>query len=363
MKYQIYILYTIFIILLSGCSKEPVVIKDKNQLFEERSFYNLKEWDKQDHDEDLKLFINGCKNKKTQNIYKELCQDALKTKNAKEFFETNFKPYAILNNKNGTNEGLLTGYYEPLIKASLIKKEPFIYPIYTTPKDLITIDLGLVYDELKKLNLRGRLVGNKVVPYYTREEIDKKGVDADILAYSNSKIDLFFLEVQGSGVLELLSGERIFVGYDNQNGHKYRSIGKYLVDNGIITKDNISMQSIKNYLIANPKEIDKILNYNNSKIFFKLKDSSAKGALGEVLTPKKSIAVDREFIELGSLLYLSAKNENINSMVLAQDSGGAIKGSLRADLFLGQGREAEELAGRLQDTLKLYILLPKKSSK
>lgn len=350
-------------LLIGGCSKEPVAIKDKDELFKEVRFSDLIEWNRQNHSEDLKLFIDGCKNKKTQNMYKELCQNALKTTNAKEFFETNFTPYAILNNKNRTDEGLLTGYYEPLIKASLTKKEPFIYPIYATPKDLATIELGSIYDELKKLNLRGRLIGNKVVPYYTREEIDKKGVDADVLAYSNSKIDLFFLEVQGSGVLELPSNERIFVGYDNQNGHKYRSIGKYLIDSGAIAKDNISMQSIKKYLLANPKEIDKILNYNNSKIFFKLKDSSAKGALGEVLTPKKSIAVDREFIELGSLLYLSAKNENINSMVLAQDTGGAIKGSLRADLFLGQGKEAEELAGRLQDTLKLYILLPKKSNR
>lgn len=348
------------VLLIGGCSVTPQSVEPLVSLYKKSSFEELPNWETQNHDNDLELFKKSCKTSKTKAIYKDLCEKATTTNDAKLFFMQNFTPHQIINNKNGSNAGLLTGYYEPFIRASLEKKEPYIYPIYTTPKDLITVELDSVYGELKKYSLRGKLEGNKLKPYLTREQIDKNGIVADTICYTDSKTDLFFLEVQGSGVAILENNQSIYIGYDNQNGHKYNSIGKYLIDKGEIQKDNISLQSIKEWLMKNPKRVDEVLNHNSSKIFFKQNQTSAKGAMGVVLTPWHSIAVDKEYIKLGSMLYLNAtdKNFNLNKLVTAQDTGGAIKGSVRADLFLGQGEEAQNIAGKLQANLKLWILLP-----
>lgn len=364
MKYYLSTLAIIIISLFSfsGCSKEPQTITQETpaSLYIKSSFEELPNWNNQNHKESLELFINSCKNSKTKSIYKDLCEKAATTNDAKLFFMQNFTPHKIINNKNKSDDGLLTGYYEPFLRASLEKKEPYIYPIYTTPKDLITVELDSIYSELKKYRLRGKLEGNKLKPYPTREQIDKNGVDADVICYTDSKINLFFLEVQGSGVAILDDNKSMYIGYDNQNGHKYNSIGKYLIDKGEIEKENISLQSIKEWLLKNPNRIDEVLNHNSSKIFFKQNQTPAKGAMGVVLTPWSSIAVDKEYIELGSMLYLSATDNNFNltKIVTAQDTGGAIKGSVRADLFLGQGEEAQKIAGKLQANLKLWILLP-----
>ena len=156
----------------------------------------------------------------------------------------------------------------------------------------------------------------------------------------------------------------IFIGYDNQNGYPYNSIGRYLADIGAIPLKDISLQSIKGWLEKNPSKIDEVLNYNKSMVFFRQKEQAASGSLGVTLTPKRSIAVDRRYIPLGSMLYLSAKTDEVdfNHIVMAQDTGGAIKGSVRADIFLGYGEEAKEIAGKLKAPLKLWILLPKEES-
>lgn len=363
MKHYLFTAITIaeLLLFIGGCSIAPQSVEPPVSLYKKSSFEELPDWSIQNHNKNLELFVNSCKTSKTKAIYKDLCQKATTATDAKLFFMQNFIPHQIINNKNGSDTGLLTGYYEPFIRASLEKKEPYIYPIYTTPKDLITVELDSIYGELKKYRLRGKLEGNKLKPYPTREQIDKNGVEADTLCYTDSKIDLFFLEVQGSGVVILDDNKSIYIGYDNQNGHKYNSIGKYLIDKGEIQKDSVSLQSIKEWLLKNPKRADEVLNHNSSKIFFKQNQTSAKGAMGVVLTPWDSIAVDKEYTDLGSMLYLSAtdKNFNLNKIVTAQDTGGAIKGSVRADLFLGQGEEAQKIAGKLQATLNLWVLLPK----
>jgi membrane-bound lytic murein transglycosylase A len=190
---------------------------------------------------------------------------------------------------------------------------------------------------------------------------EKKKLDAEVLCYTDSKIDRFFLEIQGSGKVLLDNKMTMFVGFENQNGHKYRAIGKYLVSIGALRLEEVSLQSIRAWLDKNPSRVDEVLNYNESMVFFQQRTQGATGALGVELTPKRSVAIDRRFIPLGSMLYVDAKfkEKSLSKVVFAQDTGGAIKGALRADLFLGSGEEALEIAGYLKAPLQVWILLPK----
>jgi peptidoglycan lytic transglycosylase A len=355
------IVSTIFIIfILYGCAKKPEVhleYKPETKLVADE-FSNLKEWEKENYDEVLKLFQESCSSSKVRKLYRDTCEKALDVQDAKLFLQEEFLPYKIVNNKK---QGLLTGYYEPFIEASLKKSEEYVYPIYRKPKDLITVELSSVYPELKNYRLRGRLEGNKLIPYYSRKMSKEQGLDADILCYTNSKVDRFFLEIQGSGRVLLDDNSSMFIGFENQNGHKYRAIGRYLVEIGALRLEEVSLQSIREWLEKNPSRLDEVLNYNKSMVFFQKRDQGATGALGFELTPKRSVAVDRRYIPLGSMLYLDAdlQSSKMSKIVFAQDTGGAIKGSVRADLFLGSGEEALEIAGRLKAPLKLWILLPK----
>jgi len=387
--------FLLITILLAGCSREPQVsLKKANEVFVElkkvelkrtdiqkpkaeilfhylpkthllkSKFEKLPNWNNENYTLALNSFINSCHSSKTKNIYKELCEKARESHNPKYFLQNEFEPYEI-NTKDGKNEGLLTGYYEPLLKGSLIKEYPYIYPIHKTPRDLITVDLSSIYPGLKNYRLRGRVKGNKLVPYYTRKETKSQHIDSSVICYTNSKLDRFFLEIQGSGRILLDSGETIFVGYDNQNGHQYRAIGKYLVKVGELKMHEVSLQTIRQWLKENPSRVDEVLNYNKSVVYFKENSHEASGALGLTLTPRYSIAVDKKYIPLGSMLYLNAdlKEKNFSSIVVAQDTGGAIKGAIRADIFLGYGKEARKLAGELKSPLKLWILLPKNKEK
>ncbi|WP_455755733.1 murein transglycosylase A [Sulfurimonas sp.] len=370
MKYILLIVPIISLFL--GCSSEPEVPKkvesEAKVLFKslpkthllKSTFDDLPDWHEEDYNEALSNFLNSCQTEKTKNIYKELCKEAKYTKSAKIFMQRKFLPYEI-NTKNGDEKGLLTGYYEPELRGSLKKTKKYKYPIYSTPKDLIIVDLSSIYPHLKNYRLRGKVKGNKLVPYDTRKESSSKHVPADIICYTDSKIDLFFLEIQGSGRVKLTNEKTIFIGYDNQNGHKYRAIGRYLVKIGALKSDEVSLQSIRKWLEENPSRVDEVLHYNKSVVYFKQREQSASGSLGLCLTPERSIAVDRRYIPLGSMLYLNAdvEDQNVSKIVLAQDTGGAIKGAIRADMFLGYGKDAMEVAGKLKSPLKLWILLPK----
>jgi len=361
------ILITLFISLIFfGCVKKPVVKLEqaKETTLIADNFSSLKEWSVEDYDEVLTLFQENCKRSKVKKIYANTCEKSATVTDAKAFLQEEFLPYKIVNNKE-KEYGLLTGYYEPFIEASLEKDETYVYPIYRKPNDLITVDLSSVYPELKHYRLRGRLDGDKLVPYYTRSKSKESGLDAEVLCYTNSKIDRFFLEVQGSGRVLLDDNSTMFIGFENQNGHKYRAIGRYLVQIGALRLEDVSLQSIREWLEQNPSRLDEVLNYNQSMVFFQKREQGATGALGVELTPKRSVAVDKRYIPLGSMLYLDADLESskISKVVFAQDTGGAIKGSVRADLFLGSGEEALEIAGRLKAPLKLWILLPKNKTK
>ncbi len=364
------------LILFTSCSKKPIpnFPLDLNTteacvLFEclpktylvESSFDALPDFANEDFDEVLKNFKNSCSSSKTREFYPELCLETTKEiSNSKNFIISNFQPYAVTA-EDGNATGMLTGYYEPYLHGSLKKHGTYIYPVYATPKDLITVDLSAIYPDLKNYRLRGRIEGNKLVPYYTRAQSASRKIDADVLCYVDSKVDLFFLEVQGSGRVLLDTNKTLFIGYDNQNGHQYSSIGRYLVDAGEIPLEEISLQSIRAWFLEHPKRVDEVLHHNKSVVYFRIKDKKATGSLGVELTPSRSIAVDKRIIPLGSMLYLSAKQKNIsfNQIVQAQDTGGAIKGAIRADMFLGFGNKAKEIAGRLKAPLRLWIFLPK----
>ena len=281
--------------------------------------------------------------------------------------EQHFQAY-LVSQADGAQEGLVTGYYEPLLNGSRTPSVTYAYPIYSPPDDLIVVDLSDLYPELKHLRLRGRLQGNKVVPYFNRADIDqgKAPVKGRELVWVDDPIELFFLQVQGSGRIQLEDGQVMRVGYADQNGHPYRSIGKWLVENGELSLDKASMQGIKDWGARNPDKLIRLLHTNPSFVFFKELPNQGDGPLGSLgvpLTPERSIAVDPRAIPLGAPVWLSATLPNTNTpmqrLVLAQDTGSAIRGNVRADYFWGFGDEAGARAGAMKQTGRMWLLLPK----
>ncbi len=284
----------------------------------------------------------------------------------RRFFESQFRPYAIQAG-DGNATGLVTGYYEPLLRGSRTRAKGFEQPVRGVPDDLLTIDLGTVFPELKDKRVRGRLEGNKVVPYWSRAEIAARGdkVPARTLLYVDDAVELFFLQVQGSGRVKLPDGATIRLNYADQNGYPYQSIGRVLVDRGELKLEDASMQGIQAWARANPGRLDELLNSNPSYVFFREAPNSnggPVGALGVPLTPERSIAVDPRSLPLGAPVFLATTRPNstkpLNRLVLAQDTGSAITGAVRADFFWGFGKEAGEQAGRMKQSGRMWVLLP-----
>ena len=282
------------------------------------------------------------------------------------FYETWFTPYQVFN-ADGGEQGLITGYYEPLLYGSRHMSERFRYPVYGAPDDILEIDFSEVYPQFKGMRLRGRLQGKKVVPYYNRAEIDGgipklKGRE---LFWVENVVELFFLQIQGSGRIELEDGRRVKIGYAEQNGHPYVSIGKKLIEMGELKPEEASMQGIKNWAEKNPDRLFALLAQNPSYVFFReLPDtlSAPLGALGVPLTNEYSIAVDPRTVPLGVPVFLSTTQPNstepLNRLVYAQDTGGAIKGGVRADFFWGFGELAAQQAGRMKQPGRMWVLFP-----
>lgn len=293
--------------------------------------------------------------------------DMVDTLSQRTFFETWFTPYQVLN-PDGSETGLITGYYEPLLKGSRSMSQRFRYPIYGAPEDLLEIDLGDVYPQLKGMRLRGRLQGKKVVPYFNRAEIDAgisllKGRE---LFWVENAVDLFFLQIQGSGRIELEDGHRVKIGYAEQNGHPYISIGKKLIEMGELKAEEASMQGIKNWAEKNPERLFALLGQNPSFVFFReLPDtlSAPLGALGVPLTNEYSLAVDPRTVPLGMPVFLSTTHPNsgepLNRLMHAQDTGGAIRGAVRADFFWGFGELAGIQAGKMRQVGRMWVLFPR----
>jgi membrane-bound lytic murein transglycosylase A len=264
-------------------------------------------------------------------------------------------------------DGLITGYYEPLLYGSSTRSERFRWPLYKRPDNLLTVDLASLYPELKGRPVRGRLDGKRVVPYYSRTEIGngKNPLAGNELLWVEDPVELFILQVQGSGRVRLPDGGEVAVGYADQNGHPYRSLGGRLIELGALTREEVTLTRIRDWLAAHPEETGALLNSNPSYIFFTQRDASLAGPLGSLgvaLTAERSVAVDPVYIPLGLPVWLDTvlpDGTPLQRLALAQDTGGAIKGPVRADLFLGQGAEAGRLAGEMKQRGRLYVLLPK----
>ena len=332
----------------------------------------LQNWAADNHSDVWDGFLKSCE-KLEQQRWQEVCLLAnnsgdLSDTEARAFFESHFEVRPVFA-EDGVAEGLITGYYEPLLQGSWEKSEEYPYPLYGVPEDLLVVDLGAIYPQLKDMRLRGKLVGNKVVPYYDRAQLDD---DLDLLEgteilWVNSLVDVFFLHVQGSGQIQLDDGSRVAVGYAQQNGHPYQSIGKVLIQMGELEQEEVTLFTIRDWLKSNPEQLNEVLAKNPSYIFFELRDAEADGPVGSLnvtLTPRRSIAVDRNVIPLGAPVWLQTtlpdeKQSPLNQLMLAQDTGGAIKGHVRADVFWGRGDEAEKMAGLMKQRGRLYVLLPK----
>ena len=337
------------------------------------SFEQLPGWRDDDLTQAWPALLQSCKGLKNNPAWTGVCQAAAQLPPLpdgaalRSFFEHQFQPWQI-NQAEGGSEGLITGYYEPLLRGSRTPTAKYRYPIYAAPEDLLVVDLAALYPELKNLRLRGRLQGNKVVPYFSRSEIEAGSapVRGKELVWVDDPVDLFFLQIQGSGRVRLESGEVMRVGYADQNGHPYRSIGKWLVEKGELTLDKASMQGIKDWGLRNPARLTELLNANPSFVFFRELPnhlSGPLGALGVPLTAERSIAIDPRGMPLGAPVWLVTTRPNsvdtLNRLMMAQDTGGAIRGNVRADFFWGFGDEAGRQAGAMKQKGRMWALLPR----
>lgn len=352
------------LILFIGCAARPKVHFETlpDTYMVPAGFSELPGWNEEHFDRLLSLFQQNCRAKKTVQLYGDLCAKSSVADDSRSFFEANLMPYS-LGSKADEGSGVMTGYYEPLLHGSRQKDERFRYPLLRVPDDLVTVELDTIYPELKGMRLRGKIEGRKLVPYYSR--VDMPDANGSVICWVDDRVSLFFLEVQGSGRVLLDNNDTIFVGYADQNGHPYRSIGRHLVASGEIDEEAISLQSIRNWFEANPERVDEIIGHNPSYVFFRERSRPATGSLGIELTAERSIAVDSRFVPLGSMLFMQSSDplsgEPLQKVVFAQDTGGAIKGEVRADYFWGYGPEALEKAGRMQEALELWIFMPKSS--
>ncbi len=354
---RIILLNIIMAFFLTACADKLVLKKTE--------FTKLKGWEKDEHSQALESFVKSCekiqKTPSNKKIYesgiggvygdwKQICNQAMMvdaSKNpadARKFFEDNFVPYKAKNGWRST--GRVTGYFEMALKGSRTKHEPYIYPLYKKPSDKID--------------------GQK---YFSRKEIDEGALeDKNLeLVWVDDPVREFFLQVQGSGRIQLDDGTEMRVGYGGQNGYKYVPIGKYMIEKEYLTKENMSAHAIKDWLYSHPDQAKEVMQANPSYVFFReIKGDGPIGGQGVALTPMRSLAVDKRYIPYGVPVWLNVdltakeeQGEKVNRLFVAQDTGGAIKGPIRSDLFFGYGSEAEDLAGYQNSKGRYFLLLPK----
>jgi membrane-bound lytic murein transglycosylase A len=291
----------------------------------------------------------------------------------RKFIRSNYIVYQSVG-RDQRGEVLFTGYYEPHLSGRLDRDEEYQYPIYALPTDLMKIDLSPFSEKYKGQSIVGRYTDQTVVPYHDRREIDEENAlvgKAEPLVWIKDPVDVFFLQIQGSGKVFLDTGDVINVHYHGTNGRPYRAIGGLLIREQKIPKEEMSMQKIRAYLNDHPEEMASVFNYNPSYVFFKLETEGPLGNISVLLTPGRSIALDRRIFPPAALAFIKTQKPIVdgagqidswtdcNRFVLNQDTGGAIRGPGRADLFWGNGPYAEIAAGHLAHTGELYFLVLK----
>jgi membrane-bound lytic murein transglycosylase A len=348
-----------------------VVEKPKVPTLAPVAFADLPGWGQDDLAAAWPAFRASCRALRFRDAWREACARAEALENPdgaaiRAFFEANFVPYRVANG-DGATQGLVTGYYEPVLRGDRERRAPFVHPLFAPPDDLLIIDLAAVAPDTRNMRLRGRLDGRRVVPYWSRAEIEggKAPVGGKELVYVDDAIEAFFMQIQGSGRVRLANGEELRIGYADQNGHPYQSIGRWLVDRGELALGQASMQGIQAWARANPARVVELLNQNPSFVFFRELPPSPggpPGAQGVPLTAERSIAIDPRFIPLGAPVYLATTHPNssvpLERLMVAQDTGGAIRGAVRADFYWGTGPDAGLLAGRMRQQGRMWVLLP-----
>jgi membrane-bound lytic murein transglycosylase A len=380
------------LVALGACSAGPQAPSEPALQLEAISFVELEGWEQDDPSVALDAFRRSCAKLAaepdtlrmaadpaiaplagTVEGWRGACGAAAEPASldgARTFFEDWFQPY--LATDRGQPLGLFTGYYEPLLHGSRRFGGAYTVPLYRAPDDLIRVDLGRFKPELAGQAITGRVDGQQFVPYFARAEIDAgalEGRDLE-LVWVDDPIGRFFLQIQGSGQIQLDDGARIRIGYAGQNGHQYHAIGRDLVALGAMTTEEVSLQSIRDWLIAHPEQADAIMARNGSYVFFRERPEldpaeGPIGAQGVPLTAGRSLAVDPRYIPLGAPVWLETSvpwpegEGPLRRLMVAQDSGGAIKGPVRGDVFWGTGARAEAIAGRMRGQGRYVVLLPK----
>jgi membrane-bound lytic murein transglycosylase A len=391
------LLTCMMVIYLSGCAEKKIEIIEKEEhalrlltqfqypkftddmLFEDlvpAISKSLEYLDKIPEDREIRFGTDGydaAHLKKSLILFKDFIRENPDRKDLDRFIAENYRVYASIGGKD-TGKVLYTGYYEPTLHGSLSPSSKYPYPVYGPPDDLITIDLSAFSTKFQGEKIRGRWTGKTVVPYYERREIDFEQVLAENLkplVYVDDIVDLFFLHVQGSGRVNIAEGYPINLRYHTTNGRAYVSIGKYLIETEKIERSEMSMQKIKEYLQLHPEEINHVLSKNPSYVFFEVGPEGPVGALSVKLTPGRSVATDRKIFPDAALMFIETQKPLIgldkqitrwidfSRFALNQDTGGAIRGPGRADLFWGNGEYAEIAAGHMQHPGNLYFLVLK----
>ena len=377
-------------LLLSSCSDKQKGLPTQADIIErvqltKADFSELKNWNKDNLSEIKKGFTDSCEKilsekkeflgnaaiKIPTQAYQEIClkfidERITNTQQIKDFMEANFTPYLI--SDNGNEIGKFTSYYESALNGSYQKDNKYKYPIYGKPKDLIEINTKDFDDTQPNKRYVGRIVNQKLVPYYTREEISQNEINAPVILWGDSLIDINIMQIQGSAVATLPDGNKIRIGYAENNGHPFCGLGSILLAKGWLKQGESSMIHIKDWLKNNPDKADKIYNENKRYIFHRIiKGEGPIGAQGVALQAGRSLAVDRSIIPLGSLLWLETStpnNKQLEKLVIAQDIGSAIKGIVRGDYFWGSGSdEILKLAGSMNQEGRYFILIPNTGTK
>lgn len=374
--------WLIWLVLLAGCAQVPapqqlpcvpgigLPAPQVQRHLQPANWQDLPGW----QDDDLlavwPLWLQECPVLLRRPGWRPACQAAASlnpqdSQAVRRYFERWFDVWQTVQ-PDGKTSGLITGYYTPLLHGSLARQSGFDVPLYARPPDLLSIDLSSVYPELKNMRLRGRLQGNTVIPYYDRATIDGDGhpLAGHELVWVDDPVEAFFLQIQGSGEIELPDGRQLTIGYADQNGYPYQAIGKVLVAEGALSADHLSMQAIREWARAHPDQVAGVLARNPSYVFFRfLPDHQPLGALGLPVTGWRSLAVDPRAIPLGAPVWIVTGRPDhgapLQQLMLAQDTGGAIHGNVRADFYFGVGAQAGEAAGHMKQQGNLWVLLPK----
>jgi membrane-bound lytic murein transglycosylase A len=353
------------------------------------SWRQLPGWDNDNLAHVWKAFLNNCKGlmrpvsgslavpaRAAPRVWQPVCQAAVQSgldarstgAPVRDFLQQQLRPWQLDQSAGRAASGTVTGYYEPLIRASKQQTGEYQWPLYATPPDLLTIDLGAVYPELAGKRVRGKLEGRRVVPYDTRAEIAANPTrQPPVIVWANDPVEAFFLQIQGSGRAVLPDGTTIRLAYDDHNGRPYVSIGQWLARQGEMPLAKTSMQNIKQWARDHPDRVQQMLNVNPAMVFFRAEaipdpELGPSGAYGVPLMAQRAVAVDTNYVPLGTPLWLATKQPGgagpLQQLVFAQDTGAAIKGAARADFYWGTGDEAGAQAGRMKQVGQMWLLWP-----